>query len=116
MQSSGNYYGKDVSEFGSFEITAQKLTGSANKITGYDQFNPTDPNEQEGYYACLDIEPWEGTKLVSSRKPDSQVALKDNGIVVVFLGKDAPDQVKSFDVIAPSGAKTTYTVEVSAAN
>lgn len=116
MKDSGNYYGKDVSTFGSFQISGKELTGTANKVTGYEQFNPGNPDEQEGYYACLDIEPWQGVKIVSSRKPDSQVELKDDGIIVMFLGKESPDQMKTFDVIPAEGEKETYTVSVTAAD
>ena len=115
MKSSGSYLGKDVSTFGSFELQGDTLTGTANKVTGFNQFS-SDPNEQEGYYAAIEIEPWDGAKFVSSRKPESQVPLVNDGIVIMYLGKDSPDAVESFDVIAPGGAKKTHPVSVTAAD
>lgn len=103
-----------MSTLGTYQIQGTKITGNANKITGFDQFS-TDPNEQEGYYLALDIEPWEGAQVRSSRKPERWTSLVDDGTVVIFLGKDAPDQVEWYEVKDANGSIIRYSVEVSAA-
>lgn len=114
VNDSGEFYGKNAAEFGTFQFEGHKLTGEAQKIEGYQGFS-SDPNEQTGYYAAFDVNPWKGVKVVSSRKPERQVELtEDDHFVVLYLGKDAPTDTKSFDLIDSLGDRTTYTVNVTA--
>ena len=90
------------------------MTGTVNKVTGYEQFS-NDPNEQEGYYLPIKVEPWEGSQVRSSRNPERWTPLKDDGNVVLFLGKEAPDQVEWYEVKDADGTVTRRYVKVSAA-
>lgn len=110
--SQGEVLGKDVSTFGTFELNGTKMTGTANKVTGYTEFNKSDPNEQEGYYAPLTIEPWEGTEVVSSRKPENRVKLKDDPTLIVFLGKEEPQKI-TLDIYPAQGKKQSIDIDVT---
>lgn len=103
-----------MSELGTYEIQGTKITGTANKITEFEQFS-NDVNEQEGYYLAVDVEPWDGVQIRSSRNPEKWTELKDDGIVVIFLGKDAPDQVQWYETKDAKGDVIRYSVNVSAA-
>lgn len=108
----GEQLGKDVSTFGTFSVQGNAITGEAKKVSGYNQFsNITD--EQEGYYLPLNIDPWEGAEVRSSRKPDRWTKFKDDGVVIVFLGKEKPDQTSWVEVKAPDGGVTKYTINVT---
>lgn len=108
----GEQYGKDVSTFGTFSVEGNAVTGEAKKVTGYKQFS-NNADEQEGYYLPLNIEPWEGAEVRSSRNPDKWVKLKDDGVVIVFLGKEKPDQVKWVEAKSKDGGVTKYTINVT---
>lgn len=88
------------------------VTGTANKVTGYTQFSD-DPEEQEGYYCAIDIEPWEGVTYSSEAHPEPK-PLKDDGILVIFLGKESPER-KYVDLHYTDGSTVRYWVDVSAA-
>lgn len=110
---SGEQFGKDVSTFGAFEVAGKTVTGTAKKVTGYKQFS-NNADEQEGYYLPLNIEPWEGAEVRSSRKPERWAKLKDDGVVIVFLGKEKPDQTQWVEVKSADGGIFKFTVNVSA--
>lgn len=103
-----------MSTFGNFEVSGTSVTGTANKVTEYNDFS-SDPNEQEGYYLPVDIEPWEGVQVRSSRNPERWTKLKDDGTVVIFLGKEAPNQVEWYETKDAHDVVTRYSVNVGAA-
>ena len=102
-----------MSELGTYEIQGTKITGTANRITEFKQFS-SDENEQEGYYLAVDVEPWDGVQIRSSRNSEKWTELKDDGIVVIFLGKDAPD-LEWYETKDAKGGVIRYSVNVSAA-
>lgn len=108
----GQVFGKDVSTLGTFEQNGQTITGTANKVTEYTQFS-SDPNEQEGYYYAFNIEPWEGVTYSSAKHPEPK-PLKDDGHLVLFLGKEAPEK-KYVDFHYTDGSTVRYWVDVTAA-
>lgn len=110
---SGNHFNHEVSDFGSYQIEGTNITGTVNKVTGYTGFDE-DPEKQEGLYICIDINPWEGTKVYKTPggSKEQAIPLKDNGIVVARLGKDSVD-VESLTFIESNGAEKTYTISVT---
>lgn len=103
-----------MSTFGTFTISGTSVTGTANKVTGYTEFNKSDPNEQEGYYLPLTVEPWEGAQVRTARNPEKWVSLVDDANVILFLGKDAPS-VAWYEVKDADGTITRYSVDITAA-
>lgn len=112
--STGTYLGQDLSKLGTFSIRGNVISGVANKIEGFEQFSK-DPNEQEGYYTSLTVEPWEGTKATSSRKPERTVEIDEDATLIVFLGKDSPDATEYITFQNKDGRTEKYTFDVTAA-
>lgn len=110
----GQVFGKDASDFGTFTFEGNTVKGEAKKVTGFDQFSDN-PDEQEGFYLPVLADPWEGVQFRSGRLPERWVTLKDDGKIVIFLGKDAPDQTPWYELKDADGLVMRYTVDVSAA-
>lgn len=104
--SRGTYLGRDVRSLGTFEVYTDSVQGVAEKVT-FKEFS-SDPEEQEGYYVPLKIEPHKGTKITSSRKPEVTKEMGEDDWLIVFLGKEAPDQAKTLTVEEAGGRKFTY--------
>lgn len=81
-------------------------------MTGYTQFS-SDPEEQEGYYYALNVEPWEGVTYSTEAQPEPK-PLVDDGTLVLFLGKEAPKK-KYVDFHYTDGSVVRYWVDVTAA-
>lgn len=109
---SGIHFGKDVSEFGTFEIDGTTIKGEAKKVEGFKKFS-SNAEEQSGYYCELDIEPWEGVTVTSSRT-SKPVKLKDDGFLTLYLGKDVPTDTKTLTVNHDEN-DTVYQLKVTAA-
>ena len=112
---SGELFGVDVSTLGDFEVDVLNRTieGVATKATVPD-FNGKG-KAQEGYFAPLTIDPWEGVKVTSSRNPKREVELEGDGDILVLLGNDAPDGAMKLTVKDADGTANEYTVSVTAA-
>ena len=93
----GQVFGKDASDFGTFTFEGNTVKGEAKKVTGFDQFSDNS-DEQEGFYLPVLADPWEGVQFRSGRLPERWVTLKDDGKIVIFLGKDAPDQTQWYEL------------------
>lgn len=103
----GTYLGRDVRSFGTFEVYSDRVLGTAEKVDKFTEFSG-DPEEQEGYYVPLLIKPHKGTKVTSSRKPEVTKDMGEDDWLIVFLGKEAPDQAKTLTVEEAGGRKFEY--------
>lgn len=83
------------------------MSGEANKVTGFTAFS-NDPNEQEGYYAPLTFQNWEGVEVISSRRPENRVKLTDDGDLLLFLGKEDITPGLTLTVYPPEGEEFSY--------
>lgn len=102
-----------MSALGTYSLSGTTVTGTAKKVTEYADFS-NDPNEQEGYYLPVVIDPWDGAQIRSGRNPERWVSLKDDGNVVIFLGKDAPE-TPWYEVKDAAGTTVRYTIDVTVA-
>lgn len=114
VMATGNCYGIDAADLGSFYFDGHTLKGTAKKQTSYTGFS-SDPNKQEGYYVAFEVNPYEGVKFYTSTHPEKVFTFtEDDHFIVLFLGKDAPDNEKTFTIEDADGAKTTYHLDVTA--
>lgn len=103
-----------MKSFGDFTIDGLTISGTAKKVTEFTNFS-SNQDEREGYYLPVNIEPWEGAEVRSGRTPETWKPLKDDGIVVIYLGKEAPDQTPWYEVKDVAGTITRYNINVTAA-
>lgn len=90
-KATGTQLGRDLSTLGDYTIaTDGAITGTLNLQEGWTEFNSAVPEEQEGYYVALNVNPWEGNKFRIDRTTGKgkEVAFKGDGIAICWLGND----------------------------
>lgn len=90
-KATGTQLGRDLSTLGEYTIADDgAITGTLNFQEGWTEFNSTVPDEQEGYYIALNVNPWEGNKFRIDRTTGKgkEVAFKGDGIAICWLGND----------------------------
>lgn len=90
-KATGTQLGRDLATLGEYTIASDgAITGTLNYQEGWTEFNSAVPEEQEGYYVALNVNPWEGNKFRIDRTTGKgkEVAFKGDGIAICWLGND----------------------------
>lgn len=112
---SGEVMGVDVSKFGSFDIQGRHILGTAEKVEeGMEKLYGADM--QKGYFMARDFEPYEGTRVRVKRDGEwtDWKNLKDDGNLIVFLGKDSI-VATDLELQTADGRIKAYEIHVTAA-
>lgn len=107
----GEYLGVNFADLGDFKVEGTLISGTANE-TDCKKFS-SNPDEQHGFYLGLNYEPLEGSYLTSSRTGVRKAA--DSDPWLIFLGKEAPDAVKTITIDHADGRRVVFDVDIAAA-
>lgn len=102
----GEVLSKDLTTLGTYTISSDgAIDGSFNKIEGWTEFSGN-VDEQSGYYFAFNYKNWSGNSVQVMRYTGAgqKVAFNGDGIMIVFLGKDA------------DAAKTVTAINIIASN
>lgn len=106
----GKWGTTDYSKLGSYTISGNKLEGTAKKVEGIEQFGK---DQQNGYFACVTFDPWEGTQARIKRGTWGKwTTCKDNGNVLFFLGSEDIEATE-IEAKTAQGKVTKITVNVT---
>ncbi len=107
----GEILGKDMSALGAYTIGGDgTVDGTFSKIEGWTEFS-SNVEEQSGYYFAFNYKNWNGNSVQVMRYTGAgqKVAFNGDGIMIVFLGKDADAArtVTAINIIASNGSVLT---------
>ena len=107
----GEILEKDMSTLGTYTIGGDGVVdGSFTKVEGWTEFS-SNAEEQNGYYFAFNYKNWSGNSVQVMRYAGAgnKVAFNGDGIMIVFLGKDADAArtVTAINIIASNGSVLT---------
>lgn len=111
---SGEQFGRDVSEFGTFAVTnrSRVISGTAEYLTNYKGFGK-DPELHKGYYVCLQLDPAEGAQMrLKKQGAWGEWKPGDSEPFVVRLGGDSIE-CEAIGIKAADGTEEEFTVDVT---